>query len=146
MKKIKKATIFLIPFLEIIYLPLLMTSGLVMWVYRRLGSQRLRLSTKILKKIGVFPIRNHYYEPLFDDKDLSHKLSQRRELPGINFREAEQIKFLEKLNYQTEFSEFVEVDSVSESLVFINNDGKAVYYHYDTEELFYKKQIPVATY
>ena len=53
---------------------------------------------------------------------------------------------LKEQGYLNEFSEFVEVDSVSESLVFINNDGKAVYYHYDTEELFYKKQIPVATY
>ena len=53
---------------------------------------------------------------------------------------------LKQQGYLNDFLEFVEVDTFSESLVFINKDGKAVYYNYETEQLFYKAQIPVATY
>tara|TARA_B110000858_G_scaffold23421_1_gene23677 strand:+ start:295 stop:1272 length:978 start_codon:yes stop_codon:yes gene_type:complete len=107
---IKKAVIVLIPLCEILYLPLLVISGLVMWLYRRTGSERLKLSTKILKKIGIFPIRDHYYEPLFNDAHLSRNLNEPRELSGIDFNEDGQLKFLQNLNYQTEFSNFVETE------------------------------------
>ena len=78
---------------EIVYLPFLLISGLVMWLYRRIGSKRLQLSTKVLRKVGIFPIRDHYYEPLFNDLHLSRNLNEPRELPGINFNEAEQLEF-----------------------------------------------------
>ena len=107
---IKKVVSALIPFGEILYLPLLIISGLVMWLYRRIGSKRLKLSTQILRRIGIFPIRDHYYEPLFNDAHLSKNLNESRKLPGINFNEEGQLKLLEKLNYQTEFSNFVESD------------------------------------
>ena len=31
--------------------------------YRRLGAAKLPKTTQRLKRIGVFPLRNHYYEP-----------------------------------------------------------------------------------
>ena len=105
---IKKILLAFIPIGEILYLPLLIASGLVMFLYRRIGSQRLKLSTQILRRIGVFPIRDHYYEPLFNDAHLLKNLSEPRNLPGINFNEDSQIKLLGKLNYQTEFTNFVE--------------------------------------
>ena len=109
-RKLKKLVSALIPLCEILYLPLLVISGLVMWLYRRTGSKRLKLSTKILKRIGIFPIRDHYYEPLFNDAYLSRNLNDPRELPGIDFNEEGQLKFLQNLNYQTEFSNFVEIE------------------------------------
>jgi len=72
----------LIPLLDWVLLPLLLPSALVMKIYRRLGSRRLITSTNLLKKIGVFPIRDHYYEPLFNDKHLSASLCEPRNLPG----------------------------------------------------------------
>ena len=105
---LKKFINFVIPFAEILYLPLLVISGLVMWLYRSTGSKRLKLSTKILRKIGIFPIRDHYYEPLFNDAHLSKNLKNPRELPGIDLNEEGQLKFLRNLIYQIEFSNFVE--------------------------------------
>jgi predicted O-methyltransferase YrrM len=111
MKRIIKNMLnVLIPFAEIFYLPLLVISGLVMWLYRRTGSKRLRLSTKTLRKIGIFPIRDHYYEPLFNDAHLSRDLKNPRELPGIDFNEEGQLEFLQNLIYQTEFSKYVEIE------------------------------------
>lgn len=109
MKKfVRNIIIGLIPFFEILYLPLLVISALIMRMYRRVGSARLKRSTRVLRKLGVFPIRDHYYEPLFNDVHLSRSLDERRELPGIDFNEARQLTFLENLNYQAEFKNFVE--------------------------------------
>ena len=51
------------------------------------------LAIDLLKKIGIFPIRNHYYEPLFKNDFL--KLDFERSLPGINLNIEKQIKFLD---------------------------------------------------
>ena len=53
---------------------------------------------------------------------------------------------LKQQGYLSNFTEFIEVDTFSESLVFITKTGKFVYYNYETEELFNKAQIPVAVY
>ncbi|WP_158241859.1 hypothetical protein [Tabrizicola sp. TH137] len=57
----------------------------------------------MLKRVGVYPLRDHYYEPLFNDGHLSVDLAQPRKLPGIDFRLAEQIAFLKTLRFQDEF-------------------------------------------
>tara|TARA_B100001059_G_C17736743_1_gene529276 strand:- start:199 stop:1137 length:939 start_codon:yes stop_codon:yes gene_type:complete len=98
--------------LELGYLPILLAAGLVMRLYRRAGSQRLPLSTYILRKIGIFPIRDHYYEPLFNTKHLQKSLRQPRSLPGIDFNEGKQLELLEKFNYRDEFRFFVESESL----------------------------------
>ena len=100
----------IVSFIEILFLPILFIAALTMRFYRRIGSKRLKLSTKVLKNVGVFPIRDHYYEPLCNDKHLTKDLRKPRDLPGIDFNEIKQIKFLKKLNYQTEFTNFVKRD------------------------------------
>ena len=98
--------------LELVYSPLLLVAALVMWLYRRAGSQRLPLSTSLLRAIGIFPIRDHYYEPLFNTKHLQVSLSKPRDLPGINFSETKQLQLLKSLNYQNEFTRFVESEAL----------------------------------
>lgn len=86
---------------------LVLPSALVMYVYRRIGSARLPLSTAILRRVGVFPIRNHYYEPLFDPTHLDRPLNAPRHLPGIDFRIQAQLEALKTLSYAKEFEEFL---------------------------------------
>jgi hypothetical protein len=57
-----------------------------------------------LMKIGVFPIRNHYYEPQFDHRKLKQPLSQDRILPAIDWNVTEQIKMLSALLFSQELS------------------------------------------
>ena len=71
-------------------------------VYRKTGSGRLPKTTSRLKAIGVFPVRNHYYEPLFVDKLLSQSLDRVRPLPGIDFNIEGQLKFLNSLTFESE--------------------------------------------
>jgi len=104
----KKLIDVFISLIEVFYLPILFLSGLTMWLYRRTGSKRLKLSTRVLKRIGIFPIRDHYYEPLFTDKHLTQDLRKPRELPGIDFDEPRQLEFLKNLCYQTEFTHFID--------------------------------------
>jgi len=70
--------------------------------YRKIGSSKLPICTKFLKKIGVFPIRDHYYEPLFNDIRLKYSLHLDRSLPGINLNSEYQLDFLRRLNHTDE--------------------------------------------
>ena len=96
-----------IPYLDIFLLPFVAISGFFLKLYRRIGSHRLQKNTSLLKKIGVFPIRDHYYEPLFNNARLHKDLREKRLLPGIDFKHKEQLKFLENLTFQDDFQDFL---------------------------------------
>jgi len=72
-------------------------AALILLTYRRIGSERFPIATMRLKKIGLFPIRNHYYEPLFDTTQLKIPLAEDRDLPGINLNKTSQLSFLKTL-------------------------------------------------
>ena len=98
MKKIlKNLFLKLKPAIDVVLSVVTIPAGLVLLLYRRVGSRRLPITTRVLKKIGVFPIRNHYYEPWFDDLHLSHPLDTPRALPGINFNVSSQLNLLGKM-------------------------------------------------
>lgn len=65
-------------------------------------TSRFPKTSQRLKSIGIFPISNHYYEPLFDINVLRKPLSSERELPGIKINKQQQLYSLEKLNYADE--------------------------------------------
>lgn len=70
--------------------------------YRNFGSKRLPKTTLQLKTIGLFPIRDHYYEPLFNDKSLAHPLDSDRHLPGIDLNVEAQLAFLDRMTCSDE--------------------------------------------
>ena len=71
MRKFRKVVLkILILVIEFIYLPILAISALVMRLYRFGGSKRLKLSAAVLQFLGIYPIRDHYYEPLFNSNNL----------------------------------------------------------------------------
>ncbi|MBK6004567.1 class I SAM-dependent methyltransferase [Ramlibacter ginsenosidimutans] len=65
--------------------------------YRRLGAGDLPRTTTRLRDIGVFPIRNHYYEPLFDHRQLAAPSQEGRRLPGLDLNVPGQLAFLQQL-------------------------------------------------
>jgi hypothetical protein len=82
-----------------------MPCAVVLLAYRKAGSVRLPITTRMLKKVGVFPIRKQYYEPLFNFEDIKKPLSQDRFLPGIDLDIAGQLDFLSRLTYSAELLE-----------------------------------------
>jgi predicted O-methyltransferase YrrM len=99
-------------------------SAYILLLYRMLGSSRLPLTTLRLKKIGVFPIRNHYYEPLFDDKLLSRSLDTDRYLPGIDLNVPSQLNILSHLTFSNELLSLnLEQSITAVDSFYINNDS-----------------------
>jgi len=57
---------------------------------------------RVLMRVGVFPITNHYYEPLFDSRLLRRPLDQNRDLPGIDWNTDEQLHILKSFCFNEE--------------------------------------------
>ncbi len=76
----------------------------VLWLrgVRLLGVSRLPLARRIFRGVGIYPIRDHYYEPLFNPKKLRRSLREDRKLPGINWRLEEQQKVLKNFTFADE--------------------------------------------
>ncbi len=86
-----------LPLIDVaLVLPVLL-SGLMMKAFRRIGAARLPWSKACLLWVGVFPIRDHYYEPMFNPRHLRHALEDERVLPGIDWNESGQLSLLEEL-------------------------------------------------
>jgi len=98
-KNFLKSTVRVIDLLTI---PLVILSGLFLKTLRKIGFRWLPISREILLRIGVLPIIDHYYEPLFDIKKLRKPLSKARNLPGIRWNPNEQLEFLKHLNFGSE--------------------------------------------
>jgi predicted O-methyltransferase YrrM len=88
--------------IDIFFSILLIPASIIMLLYRRFESHKLPLSKNILNYFGIFPIRNHYYEPLFNFKHLKKKLYKDRNLPAINFKLNRQLNNLSNLVYTDE--------------------------------------------
>lgn len=88
--------------LDLAIAPIAIPSAVVMWVVRRINVNRLPLCKRVLMNVGVFPIRNHYYEPLFDARALTRPLDQTRALIGIDWNLQEQLSLLASFHYNDE--------------------------------------------
>ena len=71
-------------------------------LYTKYTGASLPKSRELLKKVGVYPILDHYYQPLFNDARLKKSLRQPRHLPGINFNHNEQLALMKKLIHHKE--------------------------------------------
>jgi hypothetical protein len=98
MKRLKK----LLPVADIILLPFVYPAAWLLKNVRRAGVQRLPRCRRALLDVGVFPIRNHYYEPQFDNRTPKREFFQDRYLPGIDWNIAGQLEFLGTFKYSQE--------------------------------------------
>ena len=76
----------------------------VLWLksIRRLGIKNMQRSLQLFRHVGIYPLTNHFYEPLFDPVQLHRPLDEDRQLPGIDFNVQEQLEILRGFNYQAE--------------------------------------------
>lgn len=98
----KKFILRILPLADILLVPFVYPAAWLLKNVRRVGVQRLPNCKNALMKIGVFPIRNHYYEPQFDYRNNKQPLSQDRTLPGIDWNTNEQLKILSELSFSQE--------------------------------------------
>lgn len=98
---------YLTPAIDILLVPLALPASLVLKLVRFIGLHRLPLCRRILVRIGVLPVRHHYYEPMVTEQDLIFPLTSARDLPGIDWNIPRQLELLAKLDFADEISSFV---------------------------------------
>jgi hypothetical protein len=99
---------------------------------RQAGMHRLPLCRNALMNVGVFPVRNHYYEPQFDNRNPNPAFSQDRNLKGINWNVSGQLEMLGKFSFSAEL-ENIPQEKPSTLGFYLNNgsflSGDAEYWY-----------------
>lgn len=80
----------------------LIPAALLLKFIRRAGVHRLPRSRDLLRRLGVFVVRDHYYEPQFDFSGLARPLAEIRSLPGVDLDLPRQLALLEQLSFAEE--------------------------------------------
>lgn len=118
--------------IDICLFPIVFLSALVFKFLRKKGVNNFPFSKQALLNVGVFPIVDHYYEPLFNPKHLIKPLSENRKLPGINWNIDRQIELLNQFNFQSEFEKIANHFVNDTEFSFDNNSfgsGDAEYWY-----------------
>lgn len=92
--------------LDIVLYPLVWPAGLLLKNVRRAGFRRLPRCRNALLSIGVMPVSTHYYDPLIRAASLKRKLSDERDLPGIDWNVETQLALLDRFSYNDELRQF----------------------------------------
>jgi predicted O-methyltransferase YrrM len=95
----------LVAALDVVAAPLTLLSALWLKVVRRVGVQRMRVARGLFRRVGVFPVRDHYYEPLFQPRHLTHSLREVRDLPGVDLDVPSQLAMIAQLRFDAELGE-----------------------------------------
>lgn len=91
---------------EILLLPLTIFGGWWLGITRRYGTGKLPLTRAALLRIGVFVIRDHYYEPQFKFGPGPSSEWQERTLPGVDLNAKGQLDLLRSFHFQQELLRF----------------------------------------
>ncbi len=83
------------PVADIVLLPFVGAAAIVLRLFRRLGAENLPRNRAMLDSIGIYPVRDQYYDPLFVTSGLN-SLREVRPLPGIDFQPAAQRALLDQ--------------------------------------------------
>lgn len=111
---------FAVPIVDWILAPPVLLAAALMKAVRRLGIWRMPVCKSIFNRIGIYPIRDHYYEPMFNyPAHLFHSLREERTLPGINMNEATQLALLARFDYAEELKRLPSTQT----------DGNSFYYN-----------------
>ena len=89
------------PFLVLLVYP----AAFLMKKIRAAGVQHLPLCRRAFMNSGVFPVRDHYYEPKFDNRSPKLDYSEDRFLPGIDWNVPGQLEFLKGLVFREELKD-----------------------------------------
>lgn len=92
-------------YLDVLLAPFTLAGALLLSFIRRVGVERMPLSRALFRRIGVFPIVDHYYEPLFDPKHLRRPLTEERTL-AFDLNIEGQMELLNKFDYVRELKSF----------------------------------------
>jgi hypothetical protein len=93
-RDLRRKAAALAPVVDLLCLPSAVVAAGQLRLLREYGIERLEHCRAALNRIGIFPLRDHYYEPLFSTETLRGTLDTARNLPGIDLREAAQLELV----------------------------------------------------
>jgi hypothetical protein len=85
--------------------PFTLLAALYFAALRRANIRNLPVARALFRWIGVYPIRDHYYEPLFKPSGPGSRAGPRA-LPGLDLNAAEQLEILSRFDSAGELAEF----------------------------------------
>ncbi len=91
--------------IDVLISPFVLTGALL---FKRLRGRKFYLfpiARKIMFSVGVYPINDYYYEPLFNPALLKESLRKDRALPGMDFNIEGQLQVLRSFDYNGELLE-----------------------------------------
>lgn len=94
-----------LPWIDMLAAPAVLALSFFFKLLRTVGLHRLPLSSRALRFVGVFPVRNHYYEPQFVFEGDTARFSRERSLPGLDWRKEQQAAFLDDLSCAGELTD-----------------------------------------
>ena len=115
----------LLPLADALLVPLVYPAAALLKGIRRVGVQRLPRCRSALLDVGVFPLRDHYYEPQFDFRADAEQLTRERELPGIDWNVPGQLALLERFTFATELAGIPQGRTATRSFHFDNGSFEA---------------------
>lgn len=120
------------PLVDILAFLLVYPAAFLLKVIRKAGVANFPFCKSAFMHVGVFPILNHYYEPLFDSRSLNASLNEVRALPGIDWNVDEQLSLLKQFDFNDELKK-IPLNKKDELDFYINNpaftSGDAEYFY-----------------
>ena len=128
----RKLIEFLLPFADIVLAPFIYPAGLMFKLIRKAGLDRLVLCRRLLLHIGIIPIRNHYYEPRIDYRNLKPIFFKDRNLAGVNWNVEDQLNLLKQFIFSNELKD-IPLQKQKDKTFYFNNgafeSGDAEYWY-----------------
>ena len=141
---IKKTKIIINHLLDVLLSPLIILSAIIFRYVKKNSFIGFGIAKRIMLTVGIYPVLDHYYEPLFNRKYLRHSLRDDRNLPAIDFNDKEQLQILEKFDYTDELLKFP-LEKNSNERQYSYNEGAFLSgdaeYLYNMIRLFKPKKI-----
>lgn len=85
------------PAIDLLLTPAVWVAAQTLMMVRRLTPPQAPRAMRVLDRIGLYPLVDHYYEPLINMARLRHPLDQPRDLPGIALDLPAAVALLEQL-------------------------------------------------
>jgi predicted O-methyltransferase YrrM len=113
---------------------ILLTSAALRWLrwVRRVKLHRMPRTLALIERLGVFPLNDHFYEPMVRRGELDRTWPRSRSIPGIKIDLEEQWKLLDGFDYRDELQKFTERPSDPNAFYYDNSyfgPGDADFYY-----------------
>ena len=120
--RLRRGVEALLPVADVLLLPFTLAGALLLGAIRMAGVERFAAARWVFRKTKVFPVRDHYYEPLVNPAHLTRSLEEPRDLPGIEWDDTEMIAQLDVFDFNDELLA-IPLEPTEDGGYYYNNPG-----------------------